>query len=779
MKIIFKSNFLFKILSDSNSRTLSRLKFKTIIVFLFITKIAMAQTPTQTIRGKVTDALNKKPLNEAAIEIADFELKTTSNTEGVFKLENVPVGRHIMRVSFVGYESLLLMNVYVVSGKETVLDISLIKVDIDLEPVTVLDTKTDPSITPSIKILEKERFQYAATFADPARYASYAAGVAVDNDQANNISIRGITPSAMQWYMEGAEIVNPNHLNNAGTLSDRASANGGGVMILSANLLDNTTLYQGVAPAQYGNALAGALDMNIRKGNNQRRQSSASLSTIGVDLATEGYLSKGGASYLVNYRYSFTGLLNKLGVDFGDEAIGYQDLSIHLNFPTKKMGNFSVFAVGGTSDNIFKHKIRTEWLTEKDSQDINFDGRMGLVGFKHQVGFKKANWETVFVVSALENTRNAIGYGLNNIPLLTLRNENTHSKYFFKTDIKKRFGDKEGKVGLIIKEETASSFDIAKNGTNELRDGGKGSGMWLIPFVELTGRAGDEWQYQIGARGVYFDFLNKFSFEPQANLRFNVKKNQYLQLSYSLQSQLINPATYFYQINNTYIYKNKDLVKSHNLNLAYERKILKDVKLRAEGFAQFYYNVIETASFTPNTAITILETNLTSLGVAEGSVQTVGASVSLSQTYKKGVFWLANVTVFDAKRLKEGFKRDVFFNNRYVVNALVGKEWMFGKNQNRFLGASLRGILRGGFYDNYLNEDAFKNPIRVADYVRADLNIYLKSNKKKWSSTVQLDIQNVMNKENAWATTYDNFQRKTLLKTQLGLIPNVSYKVEF
>jgi CarboxypepD_reg-like domain/TonB-dependent Receptor Plug Domain len=751
--------------------------------FLFITNIVLAQTPTQTIRGRVTDALTKKPLNEASIQISNLDLKTTSNTEGVFKMENIPVGRHIVSVSFVGYESLLLMNVYVVSGKETVLDISLNNTSIDLGAVTVSDTKTEPSITPSIKILEKDRFQYAATFADPARYASYAPGVAIDNDQANNISIRGITPNAMQWYLEGAEIVNPNHLSNAGIVSDRAAANGGGVMILSANLLEKTTLFQGVAPVQYGNALAGSLDMNIRKGNNEKRQTTLSAGVIGFDLATEGYFSKAsGASYLINYRYSFTGLLNKLGVNLGDEAIGFQDLSIHLNFPTKKVGSFSLFAVGGVSDNIFDHKkIRFEWTTDKDSQDIKFEGRMGIVGMKHQIGFGKSNWQTVFVVSALDNTRNATGFGLNDIPLNTTRFENSHAKYFFKTDVKRRLGgSKELNVGVIVKNEAASSFDTYNNGGNELKEGGKGSGNWFIPFADLSGRAGEDWQYQVGARGVYFDFLNKFSFEPQGSLRYNVKRNQYVQLSYSLQSQLISPENYFYQINNFYIYKNKDLVKSHNLNLAYDRKILNDITFRAEGFAQFYYNVYENSISTPNSSMTILETsNAQSLGAASGSVRTVGGSVSLSQSFKKGYFWLANVTFFDTKRLKNGFERDVLFNNQYVTNALVGKEWALGKNQNRFLGASLRGILRGGFYDIYQNENVFQNPKKVADYVRADLNIYLKSNKKKWSSTVQLDIQNVMSKENAWATTFDRFQNKAILKTQLGLIPNLSYKVEF
>lgn len=67
----------------------------------------------------------------------------------------------------------------------------------------------------------------------------------------------------------------------------------------------------------------------------------------------------------------------------------------------------------------------------------------------------------------------------------------------------------------------------------------------------------------------------------------------------------------------------------------------------------------------------------------------------------------------------------------------------------------------------------------MKNYSRLDLNFYAKRSRKNWSSTFQLDIQNVLNNANEWATSYDNFQKKTVLKTQLGLIPNLSYKVEF
>ncbi|NJN33705.1 MAG: hypothetical protein HC817_05055 [Saprospiraceae bacterium] len=90
--------------------------------------------------------------------------------------------------------------------------------------------------------------------------------------------------------------------------------------------------------------MAGVLDMNFRKGNNQTRHTTLSAGVIGFDAATEGYFSrKSKASYLVNARYSFTGLLGAMGIDFGGEVIDFQDFSVHLNFPTKRAGDFFFF----------------------------------------------------------------------------------------------------------------------------------------------------------------------------------------------------------------------------------------------------------------------------------------------------------------------------------------------------------------------------------------------------------------------------------------------------
>ena len=93
--------------------------------------------------------------------------------------------------------------------------------------------------------------------------------------------------------MEGIDIPNPNHFAKVGT-------SGGGISILSAQLLANSDFMTSTFPAEYGNALSGVFDIKLRKGNNTKREHTFSVSTNGIDAATEEYFKKGyGGSYLI------------------------------------------------------------------------------------------------------------------------------------------------------------------------------------------------------------------------------------------------------------------------------------------------------------------------------------------------------------------------------------------------------------------------------------------------------------------------------------------------
>ncbi|RMF00284.1 MAG: carboxypeptidase-like regulatory domain-containing protein, partial [Bacteroidetes bacterium] len=291
------------------------------LLCLFIL-VPFALSAQAVLRGTVRDADNGQPLVGATVQLTK-QMGTSTDSLGRFRFDQLLPGRYTVSVSYLGYQQLDLKEVLVANGKEKVLDLALLEAPTSLTAVTVKGSRSlSTSPTPNLRRLtQEETLRFPATFFDPGRLAMAYPGLSGANDQANHLIIRGQAPNGMHWRLEGLEIVNPNHTANAGTFSDRATLNGGGVNAISAQLLAETQFYLGAFPATYGNATAGLLDMQLRTGNNERHEYTFQAGLIGIDLAAEGPLGKNGSSFLVNYRYSATGLLSDLGVPLGDEDI--------------------------------------------------------------------------------------------------------------------------------------------------------------------------------------------------------------------------------------------------------------------------------------------------------------------------------------------------------------------------------------------------------------------------------------------------------------------------
>jgi hypothetical protein len=730
----------------------------------FMQNMVLAQTPTQSVRGRVYDAGTNAPLNNARLTLRTQVV--VSDTMGQFMFKDVPVGVYNLEVNAgVGYAIDIHHNIRVETGKEVVLEIPCVAADNQLDGITV---KAQRSLKVTNQLVN-DLLKFPATFNDPARAISYLAGAAVDNDQANNISVRGNTPSAMQWYLEGAEIVNPNHLSNAGTPSDRSTANGGGVLILGTNLMENASLYKGAMPADMGGSLTGIMDLRLRKGNDRKYQTTLSLGLIGIEAGSEGYFSdkigqttganKNGqrASYLVHYRYSTIGLLSKLGVPLGDEAIAFQDLSYNVNVPTKKIGTFNIFGMHGLSDNVFKHKEFTKWETEKDSQDITYKNFMSAVGLKHQVNLStKTTWTSVGAYSAynLDYIKKAYNRkGDLAFPEITFPSD--LKKLFFKSQVQTNFSIGTLNVGMATKKE----FFL---------DNPKFKDTWVQPFVEWEGSI-HNFTYRLGAREVAWLKTKSRNFEPSAGLQYGLPKGGKIALNYSRQSQSFKNYNIPFQ-----------LTKSDNINLDVILNASKSMTYEVGGF---YQDILTFGDYSV-TQIEELEKPfyLDILHTVKG--RNMGIEMSVIHTpISQGYHWRINTTLYDAKIIAAQGTRDSRFNGRYIVNGLVGKEWQYGKIQNKFFGVNLHQILRGGFRETPIIADPNKPTVpfslQLKDYIRTDISVYWKKSRLKWASTLQLDIQNLTNQQNEAWHYYDTFLKKVETKYQLGIIPNLSYKVEF
>lgn len=288
------------------------LRGTSIVLLLFLPAWLLGQQPTQTIRGTIIDEASNAPLGYASVALQNTTIGVAADDLGNFTLKNVAVGRYDLKVSLVGYETVVLKEIQVTSGKEVFLNITMKESATTLDEIVVKPriNKAEPlnsmAVVSSKMLSVEEAKRYAGGFDDPARLVSAFAGVS-SSVQSNAIVVRGNSPQSLQWKLEGVEISNPNHF------ADISAFGGGALTALSIQVLANSDFLSGAMPAEYNNALSGVFDIFMRNGNNENHEHTFQLGAIGIDAASEGPFRKGKkSSYLFNYRYSTLSLLTPI-----------------------------------------------------------------------------------------------------------------------------------------------------------------------------------------------------------------------------------------------------------------------------------------------------------------------------------------------------------------------------------------------------------------------------------------------------------------------------------
>ena len=190
-----------------------------LVAFLF-TSIAQAQS----IEGRVRDAISGDLLVGATVNVIGTENGSVSDAQGNFKINNISSGLYDLEISYIGYFTFVEKEVWVKAGKVTYVEVKMQQNESELEAVEVSAAPLEIPAVSSFGITEEKINRYAASYNDPARLVTAISDVAVANDQNNQISVRGISPVYNVWRLEGVEIVNPNHLANAGTFNDQPAA---------------------------------------------------------------------------------------------------------------------------------------------------------------------------------------------------------------------------------------------------------------------------------------------------------------------------------------------------------------------------------------------------------------------------------------------------------------------------------------------------------------------------------------------------------------------------
>ncbi len=769
---------------------------------------SFAQTITQTIRGNVVDKISQSPLPGVIITLLNSSpIKGCStDTDGNFKLSEVVIGKQSLRISFLGYKELVLQNLVVNSGKELVITVQL-EEDIKAIQEIVVSAKVEknkalnPMSTVSTRTFSVEETQkFAAAVNDPARMATSFAGVTQGPDGNNHISIRGNSPNGLLWRMEGVEIPNPNHFSSVGT-------SGGGISILSSQLLSNSDFSTGAFAAEYGNALSGVFDLKLRKGNNEKREYTFQLGLLGVDAASEGPIKAGyEGSYLVNYRYSTLNLLSKIGVPIDDGSTNFQDLSFNVSLPTKQAGNFSVFGFGGLSYQRTNAKKDTaKWSEDSFTQyNSNFYSNTGAVGITHTKLFNNQSY--LKTILAFSGSQNASKYDKLQEDFVNLTTEQ-EEKYFqnkitLSSSYTKKINIKSNvRTGIIVNQ---LGYNLAlkdKQDTTQLttRIHVKGATQTLQAFFQWNYKLNNQLTTNVGLHYNHLLLNNSNSIEPRASLKYDVNAHQNITLGYGLHSQLQPIGVYFAQSQSDdgkilTLNKNLSLSKAHHIVMGYDVNINSFSHIKAE----IYYQHLFSLPISKDTSSTYSIVNSTDgYTTAELVNNGLGKNYGLELTYErflyKNLYYLLSASLYDSKyKAADGDWYNTRFNTNYTFSFTGGKEWTLSeKRKSRVIGFNIKALYVGGFRYTPIDLNASinkgetvvddnktfqeKNP----DYYRLDIRISVKRNYKKLTSTVALDIQNTTNRKNVGGQYFNNKTGEINYWYQTPLIPVLSYRLEF
>jgi hypothetical protein len=759
------------------------------LFLLFLISISGSAQHSQTIRGTVKDKNTHAPLfgvNIAVITI-DPQRGTTCDTDGSFRIENVPNGRHEIQFSYIGYKPAS-ASVILSSAHEAVLEIELTEMVYQAEEVIVVaNQRKDKPINQMAQISARsftveETERYAGSWGDPARMASNFAGVMAASEARNDIIIRGNSPLGLLWRLEGINVPNPNHFGTLGTT-------GGPISMLNNNLLRNSDFFTGAFPAEYGNALSGAFDLSLRSGNNQQREYIIQMGLNGIELGAEGPFSKKhSASYLINYRYSFLGLMSLLGINYGPEGTvpEYQDISYKIDVPTKKAGKFSFFGIAGNS-NVKTYDSKKEDSTEFTFPDYGADFSYHSGMMTHGIVHNLALSSNTRIISRLAFAGSFSDYKYDSVSIedrsitLYARTYLKEWQYAASTEIQSRLNTR-NHINIGIKADvyqpTFRDSTLQNDGTYRIGTKADGTMALYQGFAEWQHRLSDNLTFYGGAHAQYFGLNGSFNLEPRASIRWTFLKGQSISLGYGLHSQLQPHQLYFAESLNdrTGEYfettnKNLDFTKSHHYVLGYDYLITRNLRFKFETYYQQIYNapVEQIPSYISmlNYGSGFYVPEYDSL-INDGTGRNYGLEFTLEKFFSNNYYFLITASLFEAKyKGSDNVERNSAFNNNYVMNALGGYEFTLGKNT--FLTVSTKFVTAGGnryvpytivqddngrYNRDYDYDRAFDE--QYPNYMRIDLMFTLRWNSKKMTNEWIMDFENLTNKQNLYYNTLNS-----------------------
>jgi hypothetical protein len=760
---------------------------------------------TQTVRGRVVDKDSGLPIPGVNVFIASPLKGSVTDLDGNFRLKDIPVGRHQLEVSCMGYEGKSLSGLVVHSGKETVLAFELEESILDIGEVTIrhridkLKPVNDLAVISTIPLSGEDLTYCPGAMNDISRAAVSLPGVASPNDGQNQIVIRGNSPKGLLWRLEGIEVPNMNHFGEIGS-------SGGGINMLSNNMLGRSDFFTGAFPAEYGNALSGVFDINLRTGNDERHEQTFQIGVIGTEFMAEGPLDRQtGATYIAQFRFYTLALVHMAGLM--EHTPEFTDLSFKFHLPSRRMGTFSIFGIGGKSH-------------EKGDSGYDWYNDMATLGVSNEFGlnestrirtiaafsFWKYRWDTH---RNMGTAANPIDYNSHNdVRDITPRISLTLNK---KLNARHRI-----RTGMVYTHALYNSFLGWHSDTLADRALKPGHPLYSSDldyehiWVDSKGSTGIiqahvNWRYRIFPTltlnsGIHFMKLllnHNYSIEPRVSLSWQFLPKHNFSAGFGIHSRRESLTLYtgektMHDGKSVQINRDLELSKAQHYILGYQYRPNPGWLLKTEAYYQYLYD-IPVYPFPPYFSTINFDYGFEgNILVNRGTGYNKGVELTMEKIFSNGYAALWTGSLYESRfRDYMGEEYPTKYDGSFTSSGMFSKEFPVGPGGRNVIGLSARYIYAGGFRELPIDLEASIDAgreIRIWDYgftekldnyFRIDLMGFFRRNRPRYTSEWKLEIINLTNNKNQLRANYEHSTQSIEVEHQNTLIPLVTYRIQF
>lgn len=756
------------------------------LIFLLLGSAALfAQNdePVGSLEGKVLDIETKSPLIGVNIYIKNTQTGTTTDTEGNYKITNIPVGLINVVFSYIGYESVTKSDLNIKPDRTAFLYIDMKSSAVELQDVIVTNgyfSELENKPVSTVNFSAEEIGRSPGTAGDVSRILFTLPSIAKVNDQRNSLIVRGGTAVENSFYLDNIEIPNINHFPVEGS-SD------GPIGILNADFINDVNFHSGGFSPIYGDRLSSIMDITYREADKTRFSPQINLNLAGAGGSVEGAIGDK-INYMLSFNRSYLDLLVNQ-IEDGAPLPKYGDAQAKVVFEFDDKNKLTLLDVLSI-DEIYMDEDKAV------DNDANIYGKTD--GITNTAGM---NWQHIWSNSGYSNTSVA----------------HTYTKYdrdYSKTVTQEQFYTNNTDENLI---RLRNVNYLKLNNENAIEFGGDFSGSF-INFNTFYGKYEDQYGnttdplyirnrmegYKFGAFGVhhlnllenlrfdygarvdYFTYNKNFDFSPRGTLTYQLNPKT----SFSIGAGLFHQ-----NIPNNIIVQSEDF-KSLKTPTAvhyiagFSHEIWNATRLSVEAYFKDYYNF----PINPEQPTMFLFDQVQLYGLFwsnsvledNGRANAKGIEVIIQKKLAEDFYGLVS-GAFSNASYKDYFGKwhDRIYDNRFNFNLEGGyipsNDWEF----------KVRWVYATGAPYTPFDYEASKeagvgiwdisrtNSERLPDYhsmnIRIDKRFYFSSS----SLLVYLSVWNVYNRENVAFYYWNEVTNEQAAQTQWSTLPVIGVEYEF